>query len=152
MTRQGQRWKTPTINKKKSQPGGLSHLIGINHSSYEAEPAKMAAPSLSPAWPWCGIGLRPLAAGCFWVSRWHEAFHLPLLWIPRRNNSLQGREALLVNALIPEEQLPFHAGHSSAAVLASLGRKPGDIFSAVSSRRQTCDNYKNWKSLSSINI
>lgn len=56
----------PTINKKKSKPVGLSHLIGINACAYEADPAKMAATSLSLSlslalalvWHWLRL-LRP---------------------------------------------------------------------------------------------
>lgn len=154
MSWQGQRHKVPPINKKKTQPVGLSHLIGINGWSYEAEPVKMAAPSLSLSLSGLGLDValaETLTDGCFRVSRWHEAFIFHFCeFLEEMTVSRGGRPSWSTHWSL-KNNCHFAPDATSAPFWPSLDREPGDI-SPRFIRTADLWQLQNGKSLGSINI
>lgn len=129
---------------RKTQPVGLSHLIGINGWSYEAEPVKMAAPSLSLSLSGLGLDValaETLTDGCFWVSRWHKAFIFHFCeFLEEMTVSRGGRPSWSTHWSL-KNNCHFAPDTTSALFWPrSIGSR--EIFLCDSSRRPTCDNCK----------
>lgn len=137
--------KMSTIKKKKSQPVGLSHLIGINGSCYEAEPAKMAVSSLFLAlalmWHW----LRLLWPGVFgWADDMRLSSSTSVNSSKKWQSPGGGRPSWSTHWSLKNN---CHFAPDSPCTLfwpRSIGSRGDLFFSSLcdSSRRSTCDNCK----------